>query len=148
MLPPFFRSLGESSAGLEYLARGSRPDGARILGVYTAEEWARKNEPASETAGSATSALPSRLNTSVASDRWALAEQTLPMKVTLHADGNAREGGAASGSQGVPTDLNNAVSAYRDLDALISDIRKEMELNKAEEVKTNMIKEQVRGMDS
>jgi hypothetical protein len=69
------------------------------------------------------------------------------MKVTLHADGNAREGGAASGSQGVPTDLKNAVSAYRDLDALISDIRKEMELNKAEEEKTKMIKEQVRGMD-
>ena len=141
MLPPFFRSLGESSAGLEYLPRGSRPDGARILGVYTAEEWARKNEPASETAGS-------RLSTSVSSDRRALAEQTLPMNGTLSADGNARDGGTASGSQGVPTDLKNAVSAYRDLDALITDIRKEMELNKAEEVKTNMIKEQVRGMDS
>ncbi len=84
----------------------------------------------------------------MASDRRTLAEQTLPMKVTLSADGNARDGGAASGSQGVPTELKNAVSAYRDLDALITDIRKEMELNKAEEVKTNMIKEQVRGMDS
>jgi len=48
----------------------------------------------------------------------------------------------------LPTDHKNSVSAYRDLDALISDIRKEMEINKAEEVKTNIIKEQVRGMDS
>lgn len=40
-------------------------------------------------------------------------------------------------------DRTSSSSAYRDLDAVIEDIRKELELNKAEEVKTLIIKEQV-----
>ena len=64
----------------------------------------------------------------------------------MPANGNA--GRVDAGNQGAPTDLENAVSAYRDLDAVIADIRKELELNKAEEVKTNLVKEQVFGVDA
>ena len=151
-----FGSVGGSSAGLESLLR-SRAEGARILGVYTAEEYAqreqerrKKAEPAavSEVAGNASTTLQSRANTGVASDSRVPVEVPPSLKANASVHGESGGGRGATGSQSAPTDLKKVVSAYRDLDNVIEDIRKELELNRAEEAKTNLFKEQVFSADA
>ncbi len=143
--------MGGSSAGLESLLR-SRAEGARVLGVYTAEEYAQREQErrkkaesasVSEAAGNAALALPSRASAGVASNSRVPAEVPTSLKAVASVHGDAGGGRGAMGSQRAPTDLKDAISAYRDLDAVIADIRKELELNRAEEAKTNLFKEQV-----
>ena len=115
-------------------ASGPRAEaaGGRILGVYTAQEYAQRVKE--REAGVCIPPQGSARETSAA--------QGTPVHDSTAGSGGPAESKVGDGRDGDPGMKKNA-AAYRDLDAVIAGIRKELELNKAEETLTKQVKEQL-----
>jgi len=133
------------------------PTGGRIIGVYTAQEYAqrvrereaaRRNPAplgsASAQRAAAPPANPAQSGTSTSSGSVAPTSSERALDVDLRAAATTRpEGAEGSPSAGLSAGGGTKVSAYRNLDAVIEGIRKELELNRAEETLTLQVRAQL-----